>query len=263
MQRLEALGLPVAIPNERRTAARPLQNYLAIVKGLEIRTMSNADDRRVPEFAHKELHQPALTRRIEGCGSLVEHDDVRPMEEDSREPQPLLLPARQCLVPRSFLVQALRQPGQPDLVERHRDLLAAPAVGRIRISCCPSERPGWHIGPLRQDQELRPRRDLEAALPPRPYAREDAHQRALAAPGRSRDQHLFASLDLELRTAENGSSVSEGNRHIAQAKRLVPTLTVDDSPTPRFRMLQIIERCLHGGDPPGRGNPFGEARIIV
>jgi hypothetical protein len=64
------------------------------MKGFEFGPMADADDGRSFELLRQELHQLILTLRIEGRRCLIEQDDIRPMEEDSRKPQALFLPAR-------------------------------------------------------------------------------------------------------------------------------------------------------------------------
>ena len=66
-------------------ADRPLENDLAVVKVRELGAMADADDARMLELACQKHHQSILARGIERGGRLVEHDDVRAVEQDARE----------------------------------------------------------------------------------------------------------------------------------------------------------------------------------
>ena len=119
------------IANELCTPAAVLKNDLASMKAREFRAMTNADDGRLFELLEQELHQSILVRCVEGRGGFIEYDDIRAMEEDSREPQTLFLPARQDLIPGAFLIEALGDVAEPDFLQDFRDLLHAPATSRV------------------------------------------------------------------------------------------------------------------------------------
>src|SRR5262245_32889874 len=95
------------VVDERCAGAPASENDCAVMKVRQFRAMSDADDRRVFELLGQELHHLSLARWIEGCGCFVEHNDIRSMEQESRESQPLFLPARQDLIPRPVLIEAL------------------------------------------------------------------------------------------------------------------------------------------------------------
>jgi hypothetical protein len=77
------------------------------MKGFELGSMTDAYHRRFLELPGHKFHQLIATLWIKGRGCLVKHNNVWPMEQNSREPQALFLPTRQGLIPRTFFVEAL------------------------------------------------------------------------------------------------------------------------------------------------------------
>jgi hypothetical protein len=61
------------------------ENDFTMMKVRQFRTMTEADDGCVFELLPQHPHNAILARCVEGCGSVVEHDDIRAMEQDSRE----------------------------------------------------------------------------------------------------------------------------------------------------------------------------------
>src|SRR5262245_55636788 len=91
------------ISTEPCNADRAIESDLPIMQRFEIRAMSNADDRRGLAFAKHEAHQALLAGGIQRCDGLVEENDIRPLQQDACEAQPLLFPVRQDLIPRPLL----------------------------------------------------------------------------------------------------------------------------------------------------------------
>jgi hypothetical protein len=73
------------VANEPRAAAPSFEDDLAVVVGFEFRTVANADQRRLGRLLGQSLHQPVLAFRVERSSRLVEHDDIRVVEEDAGE----------------------------------------------------------------------------------------------------------------------------------------------------------------------------------
>ena len=82
------------VADELCAPAPTLENDLTAMKGFEFEAMTETNNGRSFELPAQKLHQLILIRWIEGRGCLIEHDDIRPMEEDSRERQTLFFPAR-------------------------------------------------------------------------------------------------------------------------------------------------------------------------
>jgi hypothetical protein len=59
-----------------------------------------------------------LAVRIERRGCLVEHDDVRPVQKDAGKGEPLLLAARQGLIPGRIFFDAVPEMAQADAFQR-------------------------------------------------------------------------------------------------------------------------------------------------
>jgi hypothetical protein len=94
-------GIDVDKPS---AAAAASENDFTMMKVRQFSTMTDTDDGCVFEFLPQHPHNAILTRCVEGCGRFVEHDDIRAMEQDSRERQPLFLATRQDLIPGLLLL---------------------------------------------------------------------------------------------------------------------------------------------------------------
>jgi len=159
----------IDIANQLCAALAPLQHDLAAVEGLQLGTVSDADNGGLRQFLDHHLHHLVLALLVERRGRLVKHDDVRVVQEQTRESEPLFFTAGQRLVPRLLLVLDLVfQVRQSNLVERLLDLFGSPVVGGTGIRCCPSQRPCRHIRPLRQHEQPAVRMDVDASTSPRP-----------------------------------------------------------------------------------------------
>ena len=84
----------VYVGHELRALAPTLEGDLAAVERFELRPVRDADDGGRTELRRQELHELVLAGGIERGCRLIEHDDVGPMEQNSREGQSLLLAAR-------------------------------------------------------------------------------------------------------------------------------------------------------------------------
>ena len=102
----------------------------------------------------KQLHQLVLALGIEGRCCLVEHDDVRLVQQNARECQALLFAARERLIPRRVLVELLDEMLEADASERFRNVFDASAFRRIRIGCRAAQCADRHIRTLRQEEDL-------------------------------------------------------------------------------------------------------------
>ena len=114
-------------------AAPALQHDLSVVERFELGPVADADQRGLFRLLAQELHQLVLALGIERGGRLVEHDDVRVVQEDAGEGETLLLAARQRLVPRRLVLDALDQMVEADALEGFGDLLDLAALGGVRI----------------------------------------------------------------------------------------------------------------------------------
>jgi len=90
----------IDVGDEACAAAAAFQPDLATVEGFELGPMTDADDCRRRKLVREQSHQLVLTLWIERRGRLVEHDDVRPTQQDSRKCEPLLFTSRQDLIAR-------------------------------------------------------------------------------------------------------------------------------------------------------------------
>ena len=95
----------VYVGHELRALAPTLKGDLAAVKRFKLRPVRDADDGGRTEFRREEFHELVLAGGIERRCRFIEHDNVGPMEEDSREGQPLLLATGQYLVPRRLFIE--------------------------------------------------------------------------------------------------------------------------------------------------------------
>src|SRR5215475_15628160 len=160
------------------------------------------------------------------------------MEKEPRESQTLLLPARQDLIPRPFLIEAPGEMTEFDFLQDFRGLRHASAMGCVRIVHGPSKRTHRHIWPLRQNQELPPGCDLDVASTPRPHACEGARENALAGSRVASQQHLFTRPDGNVRALDHCCPVVERDRDIAQPQcRVFPPATSDPTTVADFRTL--------------------------
>jgi hypothetical protein len=121
------------VGHELRTLAPALEGDLAAVERLELRPVRNANDGSCTEFRRQELHELVLAGRIERRCRLIEHDDGGPVEQDSRECQPLLLAAGQYLVPGRRFADMVDQVSEADERQCPCDLAGLLGLGRQRI----------------------------------------------------------------------------------------------------------------------------------
>src|SRR6185312_13274038 len=77
-------------------AAHEMQN--AGVEGFQPRPVPDADDGRAGELVVEDRHHPLLAELVERRGRLVEEYPGRPVQQQSREADQLLLAERQALV---------------------------------------------------------------------------------------------------------------------------------------------------------------------
>ena len=105
MRRAWLLMEQVYVGHELRALAPTLKGDLAAVKRFQLRPVRDADDGGRTEFRREEFHELVLAGGIERRCRFIEHDNVGPMEEDSREGQPLLLATGQYLVPRRLFIE--------------------------------------------------------------------------------------------------------------------------------------------------------------
>ena len=75
--------------DEARAFTVIFQYELALVECFKLGAVSDADHGGFGEPLHDQSHQMVLARRIESGSGLVHHDDVRPMDEDAGECEPL------------------------------------------------------------------------------------------------------------------------------------------------------------------------------
>ncbi len=69
--------------------------------------MADAHQRRTLRLLAQELHQLVLALGVERGGRLVQHDDIRIVQENKGERQTLLLAPRQRLIPWRLVVDAV------------------------------------------------------------------------------------------------------------------------------------------------------------
>jgi hypothetical protein len=121
------------IADEAGGAAPAFKHNLSAMKQFEFRTVADADQRRMIRLPNQQLHELVLALRIQCSSRFVENDDVRLLKDNPRECKTLLFTARQCLIPRSLLIQPRDQVLEPDAFESLRHVFRATAVGRFRV----------------------------------------------------------------------------------------------------------------------------------
>ncbi len=94
----------VDIADEFCAAFASCEHDLAAVKIFKLGAMRDTDQRRIRQFLDQRLHHLVLAFGVERRGRLVKHDDVRVVQEQTRESEPLFFAARQRLVPRLLLL---------------------------------------------------------------------------------------------------------------------------------------------------------------
>ena len=112
---------------------------------------------------------------------LVEEQPVGLEEEGTGDREPLLLAWGEHVRPMCGLVQALSQGGQADRPEGRPRLGIPVADGRSREPQRLAQGPDRHVRPLRQEQRLHVRRQMDAPGRERPQPGQDAEQGAFAA----------------------------------------------------------------------------------
>ena len=158
----------VYVGHELRTLAPTLEGDLAAVERLELRPVCNADDGGCTELRRQELHHTVLAGRIERRCRLIEHDNVRPMEKNSRKCQSLLLAAGQYLVPGRIFTDAVDEMLETDKFQCSRDLNDIFILSRQRIGDRPPQGAYRNVSTLRHKEHFRARFNLDMAFAPGP-----------------------------------------------------------------------------------------------
>jgi len=146
-RRLPLRGMEVDVADERGAAFAALQHDLAAVEGLELDAMRDADDGGFRQFLRHDIHHLVLALFVERGGGFVQHDDVRIVQNQSGEGQPLLSRRRTGFWSHgaSFL-DLLLEMIEPDLVQGLADLLDAPVFGGAGIGDRAAQGARGHIG---------------------------------------------------------------------------------------------------------------------
>jgi hypothetical protein len=139
----------VYVGHELRALAPTLKGDLAAVKRFKLRPVRDADDGGRTEFRREEFHELVLAGGIERRCRFIEHDNVGPMEEDSREGQPLLLATGQYLVPRRLFIETGNQVAEADKFQCPCDLTGILVLSGQRIGHSPSQCADWNVSTLR------------------------------------------------------------------------------------------------------------------
>ena len=116
----------VNIAHKLRAALASLQNDLSSMKGFEFDPMCHADDGGIGKFLVEEFHHFVLALCVERGCCFVQHDNIRVMQKQPGESEPLLFAARKRLIPGRFFLEFLLKMTKSHLVQSSTNLFESP-----------------------------------------------------------------------------------------------------------------------------------------
>src|SRR5262245_37694628 len=168
----------------------------APVEPNDLRPVPDADPGRLAQLLPEQRVEPTLRLAIESGARLVQEEPLGPLQERARERQPLLLPRRETLLPVVALLEAIDQMLEAALSQPPAHLVVGEATLARWIRDGAPQGSDGQVGPLRQEETRGGAGSLDRPGSERPDPGERAKQGALAAPGRSGDQHRLPALEL-------------------------------------------------------------------
>src|SRR3984893_15253291 len=211
-----AAGGELLVADDASASGAMLELDLALMEGLEIGAVADADHGGFRQALVHELHQLLLAVLVEGRRGFVHNHDVRLVDQEACESHALLLAARESLVPGPHLADTILELVEADGGEHLLDLVVAHFLGRLGVDYGAAQRADRNVGLLRHQRHVGVLAERNFALAPWPEARDGAYQRRLARARLAHEQDAFAGRDLDVGVLDDDSAIVERHRDVAE-----------------------------------------------